>query len=57
MLAIHLNSVKELGIMSTTRNIRVDYIARTEGDGAFDILIDSNGKVKKASWNIFLRLF
>lgn len=39
--------------MSTTRNIRVDYIARTEGDGAFDILIDPNGVVKKASWNVW----
>lgn len=37
----------------STRRIHVDYIARVEGDGAFDIVIDSNGVVKKASWQVW----
>lgn len=39
--------------MSATRNIHVDYLARMEGDGAFDIVIDSTGKLKKATWNVW----
>jgi len=35
------------------RRIYVDYIARTEGDGAIDIIIGPNGELKKARWEVW----
>jgi len=35
------------------RRIFVDYIARTEGDGAIDIVIGPNGELKKARWEVW----
>ncbi|HHW28729.1 MAG TPA: Ni/Fe hydrogenase subunit alpha [Syntrophomonadaceae bacterium] len=35
------------------RRIFVDYIARTEGDGAIDIVIGPNGEIKKARWEVW----
>ena len=35
------------------RRIYVDYIARTEGDGAIDIIIGSQGELKKARWEVW----
>lgn len=35
------------------RRIYVDYIARTEGDGAIDIVIGPNGELKKARWEVW----
>lgn len=35
------------------RRIFVDYIARTEGDGAIDIIIGPNGELKKARWEVW----
>jgi coenzyme F420-reducing hydrogenase alpha subunit len=35
------------------RRIFVDYIARTEGDGAIDIIIGPNGEIKKARWEVW----
>ncbi len=37
----------------TDRRIYVDYIARTEGDGAIDIVIGPNGELKKARWEVW----
>ncbi|MGB9791237.1 MAG: Ni/Fe hydrogenase subunit alpha [Thermacetogeniaceae bacterium] len=37
----------------TERRIYVDYIARTEGDGAIDIVIGPNGELKKARWEVW----
>ncbi|NLI93577.1 MAG: Ni/Fe hydrogenase subunit alpha [Peptococcaceae bacterium] len=37
----------------SNRRIHVDYIARAEGDGAFDIVIDNEGVLKKASWQVW----
>ncbi|MEG3066808.1 MAG: Ni/Fe hydrogenase subunit alpha [Syntrophaceticus schinkii] len=35
------------------RRVFVDYIARTEGDGAIDIIIGPNGEIKKARWEVW----
>lgn len=35
------------------RRIFVDYIARTEGDGAIDIILGPNGEIKKARWEVW----
>lgn len=35
------------------RKIFVDYIARTEGDGAIDIVIGPDGELKKARWEVW----
>ncbi|MDH7576673.1 MAG: Ni/Fe hydrogenase subunit alpha [Bacillota bacterium] len=35
------------------RRIFVDYIARTEGDGAIDIIVGPNGELKKARWEVW----
>lgn len=37
----------------TDRRVFVDYIARTEGDGAIDIIIGPNGEIKKARWEVW----